>query len=72
MKPQLKPCPFCGGKQPQIASVELDSTGEKGLVHFVQCTRVKCGASGPSFLQTAMEHLFDPRVQAVEGWNRRA
>jgi Lar family restriction alleviation protein len=66
---RLEPCPFCGGKQPRLKSVEFDNAGD--LAWQVWCWRAKCGAMGPSFLQTAEFQSPDPKQQAIDGWNTR-
>ena len=54
--PDLKPCPFCGGK-PQI---KYNYVAQKKRQWAVQC---RCGAR---FFFT------DRQYKAIEAWNRRA
>ena len=53
---ELKPCPFCGGK-----NIDLSEAGLKTDVWFVQCW--DCYATFPH---------FDSETEAIEAWNRRA
>ena len=54
--PDLKPCPFCGGK-PQM---KYNYVAQKKKQWSVQC---RCGARF---------FFVDRRYKAIEAWNRRA
>ena len=61
-EPELKPCPFCGGKAELYESEAYNlktETKEKNIRWFVmceQCTALTCGAL---------------KGKAIEAWNRR-
>ncbi len=55
MSEQLKPCPFCGGRETSVC--------ERDNLHFVMCDN--CTAEGP-----AMEGV-QSRLDAAKEWNRR-
>lgn len=61
MTEELKPCPFCGGRDLAVEWIELADRGEKRLEHAVQCRG--CGADGPS---------GRTREEAASLWNTRA
>jgi Lar family restriction alleviation protein len=53
---ELKPCPFCGGREASVC--------ERDHLHFVMCDN--CTAEGP-----AIEGV-QSRIDAAKEWNRRA
>lgn len=55
MSEELKPCPFCGGKN-LYRHKDSDGLGQT----WVWCA--DCGASGP---------VKEERSHAIEAWNRR-
>lgn len=67
---KFKPCPFCGGKRQEMRREQYEKAqGE--ITYFVMCTRMKCGAIGPMFLQQA-EFPNNQEELATQAWNRRA
>jgi len=57
-KVELKPCPFCGGKNAK----EIAHEKYIALERFVMCK--SCGARGPSYLADTNLH--------IQWWNTRA
>jgi len=55
--PEIKPCPFCGGK------CEWRVMPWHGQLGYVYCHREKCGARGPKRAT---------QLAAINAWNRRA
>ncbi len=55
-EPELKPCPFCGGRNVEI---HCFVSNERGTQLFVQCDG--CDAKGP---------ILGSKQGAVEGWNK--
>lgn len=70
--PKLKPCPFCGGERPALATRPVDLQSQRAEWVYLSCTRLGCGAEGPAFLRYAAHQNPDPEVQAVNAWNKRA
>lgn len=65
-------CPFCKGKKPRLRSEYEDPSASGGYarLHFVECTKIKCGARGPVFKQTAESHNHFGQL-AKDAWNNR-
>lgn len=61
--PELKPCPFCGGKAKIHKSAK--STVKGGLWYFVNCQGHKCKV----YPQT---YTYSKKSYAINAWNRRA
>jgi Lar family restriction alleviation protein len=65
----LKPCPFCGGKRPQLFVSKPEICGD-AIWYAIQCSRQKCGAFGPMFGRYA--ELPDGQEElAAAAWNSR-
>jgi len=62
----LKPCPFCGNDDPQFGYIEDEGSPDNGG-HFIQCTKIECGAS----IGLRFACGDDPRPLLAEQWNRR-
>lgn len=63
--PDLKPCPFCGGKA-EHGTIPMG--GEDEGAHFIACTNSACGAS----TNLRFSLMDDARPLLAEQWNRRA
>lgn len=59
--PDLKPCPFCGGKASIFAFEQPDGS----ITYEVDCENDGCEVS-------ACTMMHDTREQAAAVWNRRA
>ena len=59
--PELKPCPFCGGKAQIVSHRVLEDAKEA----YVFCK--SCGAHGEHY-----EDAYAPISDAIAAWNRRA
>ena len=60
-RPELKPCPFCGGG----AYIERDDMS--GITRFLPvCSNYGNGCWG------MQENWFETEQEAIEAWNRRA
>lgn len=63
--PELKPCPFCGGKADFGQVENIDSADYSGC--YIQCSNVTCEASSALIFP-----LKEPvRQLLAERWNRR-
>jgi Lar family restriction alleviation protein len=66
MSEQLKPCPFCGGKELSFQRHDID-----GWISYVQCGACDGEVHGPD-----SEYKYDSQDEADEDaaqvWNRRA
>ena len=59
MKPELKPCPFCGGEPEYIT----------GKTHgFVRCKNLMCGCAGPAM---PISDTYAAMPEAIKKWNTR-
>lgn len=62
---ELKPCPFCGGKEIQfLISGHFQPCGSKGMELWYRCSCYTCGNEMSDGAKTMKE--------AAEAWNRRA
>lgn len=61
-KPNLKPCPFCGGKARLLCT---DKGNDGGYFAFVKCV---CGCCSGVYHGFAPQNL---KRRAVRAWNRR-
>lgn len=55
---ELKPCPFCGKKNPIVDVFNLES----GIVYQVYCNQ--CGGCGPDYGSS--------KERAIDAWNKRS
>ena len=61
---ELKPCPFCGGKEIQfLISGHFQPWGSKGMDLWYRCSCYTCGNEMSDGSKTMKE--------AAEAWNRR-
>lgn len=69
-KPELKPCPFCGGE------AKIKRKSELGIMSIWSQCRM-CGATGPSASadlsqgDKAIENIEQCKWLAEDNWNRR-
>lgn len=63
--PELKPCPFCGGRAYILCDPEPDTNG---AFYYVKCT--SCRAKGAEFYSVETCPIFYGQVR--DAWNTRA
>lgn len=73
MIPEIKPCPFCGGKA-ELQTPEYNRSEEGMSIMEVVCTKCGVSVAGKSFNFWVTE--YDPEnpqdsISAVNRWNKR-
>ena len=61
----IKPCPFCGNKDPELVSESEGMHYELGTCYLVRCNFLKggCGARGGG---------REEKSDAIDAWNKRS
>ena len=67
-KPELKPCPFCGGKAKLKLGMPYQQKPDRKQA-FVQCT--SCQAKTITYFRLPYQSWEDTKRYAIEAWNRR-
>ncbi len=67
MKPEIKPCPFCG-ETPEYDDATWFDTDCITKWGFLECA---CGARGPD-IRTGYENLPHWKDDAIKAWNKRS
>ena len=70
-EPELKPCPFCGGK------ANIKGANKKGYALIIWCECNDCNARTSGYCpdleneDTSIESIERCKIKAIEAWNRR-